>query len=511
MNYQPDGLNIGDTWYFTDGKLTHCIHMQNLYPGSTAGSIEDGALGHAISEDLINWKTLPAALRKGEYRSYDDCDLWTGSVIRYENTFYLYYTARCSQKPNINRIALAVSKDGFTWVKYKSNPIITPDPRWYHCETNPTWLACHSNLDFSIVDCHDLCVVRDSDSECFWGFFAARSPGNECAQTSVIALCRSYDLIHWEQFPPCFVPMKYNVVEVPDVFLLSGKWYMLCLTGNDYGQRNRTSDPELAGPVTIYAVADCPQGPYVEPDDNVLIGSISQQGYCTKSVERDGQRFIFYTQRETVNNATIKTLSLPKVVKTDNVRHLLPCYYSGIDQYLGKRLFNLNDARIIINNGQWGSIGMWSESGTKKMGYCETDWAIQVFANEGKNFLYQARLTVVDARSAGLAFDIMGDTIYEGANVVLLDADKQEVLFTQTRNFPRIEARRWKIERNQPYFVKVLAIDATIEIYIDDIMAIQLQKQRRHNGKFGLFVEQGAAEFEMADARQIENSKQGEK
>lgn len=497
MNYRPEGLNVGDTWYFHHDGLTHCIHMQQLCRESVLDTMEDGALGHAVSDDLIKWKTMPTALYKGEKASYDDCDLWTGCVIRHEGVLYLFYTARCSDESGINRIALAVSKDGFSWEKHSANPVITPDSRWYHGESNPIRLACHS---WPIVDCRDLCVVKDEKNGGYWGFFAVRQPGRECTITSVIGLCHSFDLVHWEQHPPCFVPEKYNVVEVPEVFYLDGRWYMLCLTGNVYGQRNRTSDPNLSGLATIYAVSENPQGPYYEMDENVLIGAVGEQGYCSKTVGIEGERYVFYTQQERKGENTFKTVSLPKVLRTDEKGHLSACYYQGVERYLGAPLLDKSIAKEIGNKGQWGSIGQWESREDIIKGFCKTDWALQIYDNEGSNFIYTAQISIADARSAGLVFRVQGEDVYGGAYVILLDAHAQEVLFTKTRNFPRIEVRKWKIDKNRTYDLRIVAIDGIVEAYIDDVLAIQLFHPDFQSGRFGLFVEQGNADFKNIGA-----------
>ncbi len=500
MNYHPEGLYVWDTWYFFFEGMVHCIHLQQLRPGSTRNEIESGALGHAISKDLVTWETTPTALYRGENGSYDDCDLWTGSVIQKDEELYMFYCARSSKENGtINRIALATSKDSIHWSKFSENPLITPDPQWYYGEANPIELHCHG---WPIMDCRDLCVVADPDGEGFWGFFAARKYGSECAETSVIGLCHSSDLIHWKQHPPCYAPEKYACVEVPEVFYLNGKWYMLCLTGNSYGQRNRFSDPDLMH-ATIYAVADQVQGPYVELDNNVLIGSINWQGFSGKTIGLNGDRYLFYTQGEKISGSHFGTVAIPKILKTDEQGHLFAFYYHGLDHYLGKELIGNVKDNTIENNGQWGSIGQWEIENDTIKGSCRTDWAVNVYESTGNNFMYTADIHVGKARSAGLVFRIQGDNIHSGAYVVILDADEGEVLFSKTRDFPRLEARKWNIERGGTYFIRITAIDAVINIFIDDVLAIQLFHPDFSIGKFGLFVEQGDASFSNVHVSEI--------
>ena len=269
MNYRPPGISFWDSWFCHHEGITHCIFCQQMNPEELPSGVlggefarERGALGHAISKDLVKWDTLPTALYPGTPGSYDDYDLWNGNLVWHNGNYYLFYTSRSSaEKGTINRISLATSEDALQWKRHPENPISTPDSRWYHGEDNPRRFTRQL---WPKVDWRDICVVPDVEGSGFWGFVAARRPAKEIASTSVIALCHSEDLIHWEQYAPCFVPDGYACIEVPEVFFLDGKWYLLCLTGNLYGQHNRSSDNNFGGTTTIYAVADKPQGPYKE-------------------------------------------------------------------------------------------------------------------------------------------------------------------------------------------------------------------------------------------------------
>lgn len=159
-----------------------------------------------MSDDLVTWKTLSTAIYRGEQGSYDDLDIWTGCSIYHDEKFYTFYTPRCSNdQGTINRTALAMSVDGIAWEKHHKNPLFVPDPRWYYTDKNQAALAIHC---WPFVDCRDICVVPDPEENGFWGFVVMRVPAGEIAQTSVIGLCHSMDLVHWSQYPPCFVPEK---------------------------------------------------------------------------------------------------------------------------------------------------------------------------------------------------------------------------------------------------------------------------------------------------------------
>ena len=508
MNYRPRGISLWDSWFCHHEGITHCIFCQQSHSEETPAGVlegefarESGALGHAVSKDLISWETLPTTLYPGSPGSYDDYDLWNGNLVRHDGSYYLFYTARSSvEKGAFNRIALATSEDAVHWKRHPGNPISTPDTRWYHGEENPRRFTRQL---WPKVDWRDICVVPDEEGGGYWGFVAARRPAKEIASTSVIALCHSDDLVRWKQYPPCFSPDRYACIEVPEVFFLDGRWYLMCLTGNLYGQHNRSSERNLAGTTTIYAIADDPRGPYKEFEGNVLIGSENKQGFAARTVAIEDQRYLFYTQSEKRGEKIIGSLSTPKLLTTDGDGRLYAGYCANIESYTGETLFDGTTARMLPNDGRWGSIGTWTKNGEVIAGSCRTDWSIQVFDHEFPNFIFTCSVVIESARGAGLVFRRSGDDVYEGACCVIMAAETEQVIFTHLVEFPRLEQRNWPIVRKKSVFLKVVAIDDIFDVFVDDILVLQLFDSAHSNGKLALFVEEGSATFRDIKALKI--------
>lgn len=508
MNYHPQGLMVWDSWYLHHEGRTHCFHLQQVRKGETPPGVlerefalESGAIGHAVSDDLVSWETLSTALYPGPRGSYDDYDLWTGCTVFHDGRFYLFYTARSSrEKGSVERIALATSPDGLVWTRHPANPLFSPDSRWYHDERNP---RIHGRSLWPTVDCRDLCVVKDPRGKGFFGFFAARQPASEITSTAVIGLCRSDDLVHWEQMPPCFVPGRYACVEVPDVFCLNGTWYLICMTGNGFGQRNRTSEPNISGTATIYAVADRAEGPYRELPHSLLLGAESNQGFCCRTVEVEGSRYLFHTQPERGLGLNFGSISFPRVLRAGSDRSLRACYSDRLDGCLKETLIGGVAAPILPDRGQWGSRGKWEMQGDRLRGTVQGDWGVHVFDGIGSDLLLGVDVTIEDARSAGVLIRLQGRSIYEGAYAALLDAEAGEVVLTQLADFPRVEVRRWTVHRRRPHTLKVQAVDGFINVFVDDALAIQLHHTAFVRGHMGLFVEQGSAVFSNLRAARL--------
>jgi fructan beta-fructosidase len=112
--------------------------------------------GHAVSTDLIHWTQLPVAIPDDEKAA-----IFTGSsVVDARNTsglcpaspqgcivsIYTGYTPKTPAAPERQTQNLAFSRDGLTWTKYASNPILdlgrsdTRDPKVFWHAPTQRWI-----------------------------------------------------------------------------------------------------------------------------------------------------------------------------------------------------------------------------------------------------------------------------------------------------------------------------------------------------------------------------------
>lgn len=497
MNFKPEKNKMGDTWQFSDGDTIHTFFLQWNNDDDRSDPMS-GSIGHITSHDMVHWNKLPPALIKGHPGSYDELDLWTGCCVEHMGTKYLYYASRNSRDPYASAISLATSKDGVYFNKHENNPLFTPDPRYYCSFENRTNLAVHGSDGRSIVDCRDICIVRDDERNCWWGFFAARRHANECTQTSVVGLCRTDDLVHFEQLPPCFTPDKYHCIDTPDVFFMNGKWYMLFMTGNHFGHRNTTNDPNMTGVITLYAVADKPEGPYTEiHEDNVLLGSTEMSGICARTVLHQGKRYLFYTQSH-FNPALHKssnTLSYPKEVVCDKDGRLHLMWCNNVETLYDVDVNYPKADNAILNDGKWGTVCPIRFGENSVSIHPKYDWAVQMFDIYTENFVLDTTVTVDGARSCGIIFDMQGDTIHGANNMALFDFFNNEVLFSRVRNFPKINAKKYDFSRSKTFHLKLLVHGPTVEIYVNNELVVHHQKFGRVGGRIGFLSEMGKTIF----------------
>lgn len=472
-HYYPDGLYVWDTWFLNDNGNMHVFHLQMKRPESVRSDELTGTIGHAVSDDLIHWKELPTALFKGSPGSYDEGLLFTGCVVKNDGTWYLYYSNNHHENGRtVSGMCLATSTDGVEWVKHVDNPIITPDPRWYHTAENGNlehYYHCYPD-----VDCRDLMVIKDPEGPGWLGYVVVRLKSGGMYDTCCIALLESEDLVHWESSPPCCVPGRFVCFEVPDVFELDGKWYMIALTGDGYGQRMRWNDPYVRHATVVFQ-SDNPRGPFVEVCDNLLLAANDGQGFSVRTVEYNGERLMFYTRAEYVDgNPTFGRLSLPIKLESKPSGGLLPKYWSGADAELATSLSS-NTVNLI----------------------CERGWAFKTMSvlPESRTVMLNIQIDLQHCKAAGIA--LCGDD--KGVQTVgllaLLDMEQNEIQLVSMPGFTPVQRRKWYVENNAQCSLRLVFIEDMVELYCDDILALNVYIENIPTSQAVLFVQEGSASF----------------
>ena len=103
-------LRIDDRWVWdwwiadTDSEY-HLFFLQA--PRSLGDQVKrhlHATIGHAVSADLREWRSLPDALTPGPPGSWDDGSTWTGSTLWRGDTWYTFYTGVSAEDRDVQRI-----------------------------------------------------------------------------------------------------------------------------------------------------------------------------------------------------------------------------------------------------------------------------------------------------------------------------------------------------------------------------------------------------------------------
>ena len=492
MNYHPKNMYHWDFWMIEKDGEVHSFNLFRLRPGAIADPHGLDWLGHAVSDDLITWRQEPNVIPPGPAGSLDDMKHWTGHIIEKEGLYYLYYTGRSSREEGrVQRTMLATSPDLYNWSKYEGNPVMLADPRWYVAEQVP-------ERDY-VVGWRDPRVVLDEASGWYYAFLAADLPKVDWAERGCVPRARSRDLLHWEVLPPAFAPRKYAIIEVPDVFFLDGRWYLILLTGTAYGNaRGSFSDPHI-NMGTIYAVSDSLDGQFHELDDNVLIGAKWWEGTSCRTVEFKGKRYLFYFQCEREGRTDCGrfnwgTLTTPKELVTTPEGYLRAAYSPLIEKKVTGTVFQGLPASIRKPETRHLN-GDWQIDGQRAVGTCRTGWTSAIAEEGAGPFILIGTVTMKEGRAAGLIFHAEGGGKRVPFYAVLLDYEQQMLFLTMMWQYDVLQARSVTLEYGRPYRIRVVAKGEFYEVYLDEVLMLNFVRYALPEGRFGLMVEQGEAEF----------------
>lgn len=271
---------IWDSWFYNHEGETH---MFFLNAPKSLGNPDHrhfyATIGHAISRDMKNWFYQGTVLQASDGPAWDDLATWTGSVIQCPTGgWYMFYTGISrAERGHVQRIGMAYSETLHTWEKLREGPAVEADPRYYE------------KLDMEgCVDeaCRDPFVFRDPDGEGWHMYFTASGHRSSRSENGVIGHARSADLLSWEVLPPIFSGRVASELEVPEVFEMGGRWYLLYSTwARNIAETYQTRANVKVNSGTHYMVSDTgPLGPWVPVEGPGLLVDPDDRYYVARRV-----------------------------------------------------------------------------------------------------------------------------------------------------------------------------------------------------------------------------------
>lgn len=196
---------VWDFWFANDGGTYHIFFLQAPRSlGDPDLRHSNASVGHATSVDLVNWTEIGTALAPGYASEWDDVAIWTGSVIKHDGRWWMFYTGTSHKEEGlIQRIGAAVSDDLNLWIKHPSNPLLYSHPYWYEQLDSRKW---HDQA------WRDPWVYQIEDG--FEMLLTARIDSGPRAQRGVIGRAFSTDLTLWSAISPLTVPGSFGQMEV---------------------------------------------------------------------------------------------------------------------------------------------------------------------------------------------------------------------------------------------------------------------------------------------------------
>jgi len=315
--FELPGYWVWDFWFAIDGGDAHLFF---LHAPKSLGDPElrhrHARIGHAVSTDLANWTPLARPFEAGPPGAFDDLANWTGSVLRHDGLWWLFYTGvSTNEDGGVQRVGFATSPDLLHWTK-GNNPAVPPvsaDPRWYEIRPPRAQEAWR-----------DPWVFREGGT--FHMFTAARAKGGPFDGRGVIGHASSADLLTWDVEPPVTEPGEFSQLEVPQLVDLDGHWWLLfCASANDHSAARLARPGVVAETGTHYLVSEHEFGPYRLDSDKFLVGDPAGRYYAGRLLRHDGAWLFFAFENIGTRGDFVGRVTDPMPVELDGKGGLRVC------------------------------------------------------------------------------------------------------------------------------------------------------------------------------------------
>lgn len=305
MALRLDDKWVWDFWFAQDGADYHVFYLQaDRALGDPNLRHWNVSIGHAASQNLQDWNILPDTLapsaydtKNGEAEPWDSMTTWTGSIIRHDNVWHMFYTgSRQSERGLVQRVGMAMSCDLMAWTKHPRGVLMHADDRWYERLDLDIW---HDEA------WRDPWVMRNPANGKFHAFITARVKSGPADGRGVIAHAVSDDLLDWTVQQPLTVPGTFGQMEVPQIVPIKGRYYLLFSTNAEHFSAEHRTKPGVK-PVhgTHYLVADEFLGPYRYLTDEFLVGDETGTLYSGKLIQGPDGDWMFMAFRNITPEGT---------------------------------------------------------------------------------------------------------------------------------------------------------------------------------------------------------------
>ena len=422
----PPSIPMWDTWIFEEEGVYNLFYLSG------------GNIGRAKSFDMIHWSALPSIKIDSKKGDWDEGGArMTGCTVKLGNNYYITYGASLNN-PGTN-VGLLISKDMETWKRYEKNPIVSPQTPY------------KSDTDHF----RDLVSFYDTDKNVWDGYmFGLHKETNRPS----IAHLTSKNYKKWDFHEPIFISEDYTryndgfvFLEVPDYFQMGDKHYLVF---SSVRSRKEFTSGRKDASGTWYIVADKKEGPYLVPEEPLLLGygNGRKDTYVGHTVMYKAQRLLYH---HTWGEGGKVCLGTPKLVHQNIDGTLELRFWKDLEKLQDKLLFENQEITFKVSKEESRKWEQLKDINAK-------DFVISCKVNLGKTQKAGITWHVEENKSKGIVFYPEKNKITIGeiqyTNELYANSIKNNILDDFTKeNF-----------LNGEFDLRIMSREHMVEVYVND-------------------------------------------
>ena len=476
-------------WSSTNG-LFHLFHL--VLPNHDF-------IAHAVSEDGLNWQRVKNALFVGEPGAWDDDMLWTMHVSAdpdHHGRWRMFYTGLSRREyGRIQRVGMAVSDDLLRWERI--------DNDCFPLEVSGEHYESSVDEGRKWVSFRDPYFFLDPASGRRLLLSAARVNQGPLVRRGCVGVAEETKPNHFVFHPPLHRPGLYDDVEVPNLFNMDGRYFLLGSIREDTKVH--------------YWYSDSVDGPYQNFFDNVLLPS---GNYAARVCRWEDQwlLFAFFAKREQAFGREIcrKLLPPPKLLVTDSTGRLRMKSYPGFDGLVRAqrdpvrpdevdRLFNNPHSRV---HGEPEDLHVGCISGYEAF----------LLPEAYESFRLRATIELEGSGKCGVVLRVndQGDGYYLSLDLIKGVAQLRAwganglAEFEHAFKYQQLQAGHFVSRHDGPWDVEVVAHGMYLEVSIDGYITLSVVDDTYGEGRVGFYTESAKLQLSKLEVQRLSPPRQEE-
>lgn len=461
-----DGWSADFIPFYENGRY----HLFYLLDWRDKAGHGEGTPWYQLStNDLVHFTEHGCMLARGS-EAEQDLYVFTGSVIKAEGLYHIFYTGhnphlRQQGKPE-QAVMHAISHDLLTWQKVPEDSFFAPQ------------------TGYEPHDWRDPFVFWNEESQEYWMLLAARVTHGPSRQRGCTALCASKDLKTWEVREPFWSPDLYFTHECPDLFRMGDWWYLIFSEFSDTHQ-------------TRYRMSRTLNGPWLAPADDAF----DTRAYYAAKTASDGKRRFLFGWNPTREGETDEgrwqwggNLVVHEIVQQADGTLVTQVPPEVAGHFAQKAVLTVEP-----------QIGVWQVAGDTAAIDAQDGFAWCRLGAMPSTCRLDATVTF-STNTAAVGLILRTDASLDRYYQIRLEPHRQRLVFDRwprPGDQPIILERPVALLPDTPIHVQVFADGTLFEIYVDGKVALSTRGYAHTSGDWGVYVNQGAATFSSLGLRII--------